>query len=242
MFTDSMRGGGLDRGRPILLVPTVDDPFDPRVADRMQAIADEHRAEGYDVVVSDSIRDEGADELLRDWLESKSAETDEALEDLLERYDLYGILHVSDTYDSWLVRGSVIWSQRSGAENRRFAVAPMASLPYLLVNDHPTKHDPEVAAEIDRSIIRYQVRGLPVVVDSEFEASVRAEMPTGPIGVDTPMPDRIHILLARRGLGGIVYVVRGEGEERVAVRRIDAKDVPSGVDPASMPEQASGPD
>jgi hypothetical protein len=218
-----------DAGRPLLVVTSVHEDLAPFITERTNDIARGYREAGYDVIMSNRLVESGVRELLEAWQEDPDDESvDEALEDLLEEYSLYGLLHVRESGGADVVDGTVIRSTRPGANDRRFPVVaePAVNLPYLLINDHPTKHDPETSLGIERSVAAYQLRGWPVIVDPESEATVRAELPAGPIGAETTIPERVHTFLVDHGLGGILYIDGSRSDESgrplIDVRRIDA--------------------
>ena len=83
------------------------------------------------------------------------------------------------------VKGSLVWSDFEGAEDRRYTSvmeAPQVDRPYLLVNDHPTKYAPGVASTVAQLVARYADAGWRVLIDDRLEAEVRASLPAGRLG------------------------------------------------------------
>jgi hypothetical protein len=249
-----------DRGVPLLLVNHADDPGSHGTIAMVKKIAQRYRGRGYDVVMDDRLVDGGIGPLLVEWQETQDGDEtahdliDAALEDELRRHRLYGLLHVTGT-DARHIHDQVIRSSEDHARSRRFVHLPDVApeRPYLLVNDHPTRFDPEVARRIEEYVGRYQDAGYQVVVDDEQEASIRRAMPAGRVDADEPMPEMLQAVLARAGLGGILYVATSEGDgparDRIMLSTFDAPDAdpsvpvyapPAPKAPSSMIEVRTG--
>jgi len=216
-------GQKLHRGRPVLLVPDIEDGRSERYHD----IAARFQRQGYDVITDQFMSASGARELINDWKNSKTKKADEALEDFLARYGLYGVIDVASSKRGG-ISGQLVWSSRAGAEERRYlaAMPPAEGLPYLLINDHPVRHDPELEQQVDSLVHQLEVRGWSVVVDDDLEATVRKALPVVPVDASTPVPERVHALLTRSGLGGILHVHappgEGDARDRVSISAIRA--------------------
>ncbi|MCP3905582.1 MAG: hypothetical protein GY715_18300 [Planctomycetes bacterium] len=219
-------GGDLHRGRPILLVPDAEGG-DP---DRYEEIGERFRRQGYDVITDTYMAGSGVRGLIDSWKNGESDEADEALESFLEQYGLYGVIDVT-TPKRGAVSGQLVWSSRKGAEERRYLAAqpPAEALPYLLINDHPVRHDPGIEERVDSLVHQLEVRGWTVVTDDELEAVLRTALPVVPVDATTPVPDRVHALLAQAGLGGILHVhaPAGDGDARDRVSIIAIRALPS---------------
>jgi serine/threonine protein kinase len=224
---------------PLILLPDLVDPEDERAAQRIDEIVASYEKKGYEVVIDAVTSDEIRDAYL-DWLETDTGDdyahhmADDHLEDLLEKFSLYGVLSVSEQSwpgaPDWSLDPNLVWSTRPGAKQRRFAEAPAPApeLPYLLVNDHPTKHDPVVEERIEKLLDRYEALGWTVIVDDEAEVAVRQAMPPGPIESFGPIevPEAFHRVLDRKQLGGVLYVHTHPGSapaaERIVLTELDA--------------------
>ncbi|MHC5113072.1 MAG: serine/threonine protein kinase [Planctomycetota bacterium] len=219
-------GQNLHRGKPVLLVPDVKNG-DPQ---RYHKIAQRFERQGYDVITDPIMAASGARVLIDDWKNGKSAEADEALEDFLARFGLYGVIDVSKNHRG-SVSGQLVWSSRDDAEQRRYiaALPPAEGLPYLLINDHPVRHDPALEERVGSLVHQLEVRGWTVVVDDDLEATLRKALPVVPVDETTPVPDRVHALLTQAGLGGILHVhaTQGEGDSRERVNISAIRALPS---------------
>jgi len=214
-----------------LLVPRVKNAGDPRVAKRIDSIIADYQKRDYNVVVNDALVKAGMGDLLAKWQERQDGATDEALENAMEKNDLYGLLHITEYGQpgsrDWDIRGDVVWSTRGGAEKRLYAlIADAPSRPYLLINDHPAKHDAEVERTIRDRLEEYERGGWKIVSDTETEAAVRKTLPAGLIDFDTPMPEVFQSAMSRFDLGGVLFVQapRGEGapKDHVIITQINA--------------------
>jgi hypothetical protein len=224
-----------------LVIPYLKHPGDPRVAVRVDGIIGDYKKRGFNVVRNEALVEGGMADLLVKWQKQKNGATDEALEDALEKHNLYGLLHITETgmpgRRGWDIKGDVVWSTRSGAENRLYAVVSNApEQPYLLINDHPLKHDPEVESDITVKLKQYENRGWELVADTEMEAAVRPTMPTGPFDAGAKMPETFHAVMGKYELGGMLYVHaplgEGSAKDSIVVTRIDAVPPP----PEAVPE------
>jgi hypothetical protein len=203
---------------------------------RLDAIAEEYVRDGYDVVVNTDLADGLFRGLLETWRDQDDQASDTALEDALEGHDLYGLL-VVDRRDRRVGRAKLdrqmINSTRSGAGERRYYMgdAPPDALPYVFVNDHPAKHDPQVEGVLDRLLRQYETRGWEIIVDDEVEVAVRKALPTEPISPMAPLPIPLRASLEGTGLGGVIYVRVGAGDgpprRRVEVLRLDLEEMSS---------------
>jgi hypothetical protein len=250
--------GLTNRGRPLLLVPSVSDRDDPEIRARLEELIAKHEQDGYDVIVDHELVDGGMRDLIEQWNETHDPAVDEQLEDALEDHDLYGILHVTEQLGGGPVKeriaGKIVWSTRPGAELRRYAHAPpvLTDRPLILLNDHPTWHNPEIKQAVDRQVRKLERAGHTVVIDDEREVLVRKAMPSGPYDPDQPLPEMLARVLDDAALGGVVWVYAEPGEsdpaERLAIRVItpparvldqddaEATEVPLAIPAPAQPE------
>jgi hypothetical protein len=233
-----------------LAVPYVKNPHDPRVEQGIDRVIADYRKRGFNVVRNDALVEDGMGKLLAKWRSRKDESTDQALEDALERHALYGLLQISETGEpgrrDWDIRGDVIWSTRPSAEDRLYALISEApKQPYLFINDHPLKHDPEVESDIQHRIDQYSERGWTIVTDTKMEAAVRRTMPPGPFEGDVKMPEVFHAVMGEFDLGGVLYVHAPHGEgadpDRIVITKIRAAPVEPEPD-AEAPELPEPPD
>lgn len=230
---DDSHGQG---GSPLLLV-TDGKAAEGGAAVRRQIrdIVARERREDYDVVVDARLVDGGFRELLQAWQSTRHddsgrhEEIDTALELSLQEHGLSGLLVVGGEFDPHM-QGSVLRSTIEGSRDRRYTrvlEAPANGLPYLLVNDHPTKYDPEIEASVSALLERYSEAGWSIIEDAELEAEVRASLPAGRVDTGIPLPDVLQPTLANAGLGGVLYVSAPVGDEagtgRVTVSTIDTE-------------------
>jgi serine/threonine protein kinase len=203
--------GRVDRGRPVLLVPDA-RWSGPWTEDRLHRVISTWQRNGYDVVLSADVTSTEVPSLIEEWRRTHSDAADRALEDALERNDFFGFVHVVPGQDGEPY-GSLIWAERDGAGERRFIAGPPATpRPILLVNDHPTKHDPAVARIVNRAVDQYRLRGWDVIENGELEAKALVLLPTGPVPAGAAPSPRLSGLLSESGLGGLLYVHAEPGD------------------------------
>ncbi len=83
--------------------------------------------------------------------------------------------------------------------------APPTSQPWLLINDHPAKHDPRVQQQVAEIIQRYKDAGWHVrEEEAAAEADIRRYLPT--ISEQFAAGDALMTSIARWDFGGILYV------------------------------------
>lgn len=225
--------------RPVLLVVDGADPANPKVARRIEQIIDERRSEGYDVIAS-TAGDANLRNLLNQWWHDKAGPADEALEDIMEAKNAYGILHVTIQGDSRRpvknVTEELVHSTRPGADSRqRLAVetivpaGPAPALPYLIINDHPAKIDPRVEAVVAQVIEAYKARGWMLEASDDVEVEVRKLLPPGKVDAAEALPPMLRSVLEDHGMGGVLRIdaMPGEGapQERVMVTIVKAEDI-----------------
>ena len=111
---------------------------------------------------------------------------------------------------------------------RRFIAAPVPELPYLLVNDHPTRLDADVQHRIAELKKKYEVAGWEIVCNDEIEAAVRSAMPATGLESGEPIPELLKVVLAKCDLAGVLYIHAGEGggpaSSRVELIQLDAEE------------------
>jgi len=233
-----------DLGHPVILVPTFDDFSDPDVLARIGEIAGKWEDAEYDVVVNPPLAETQFRGLLEAWRAANAGEAeDRAIEDLLETYDLFGLVAIDrPSFGAARLTDDLITSTRSRAENRRFEIgaAPFAARPYVLVNDHPAKHDPTVVRTVERLIRQYETRGWTIVTDDDVEAAVRRVLPASMPGqMSEPVADSLRQRIQGEEIGGVLHVRAGSGHgtvsERIEVERIDLP--PAELDPTIWEEQ-----
>ncbi len=223
---------GATSGAPLLLLVDDADADSGRVQRAVQDVVDKYD-DTYDVVIDDRLVNGGFRELVSEWVRTRSRddrrhrEIDTALELSLQEHDLYGLLVVGGAFDPGM-DGRFIPSSLDGAARRRYArvpEAPPVDLPYLLVNDHPTKYDPGVEQQVRTLLDRYGEAGWTIIENTELEALVRASLPPGRVDAGLPVPATLKPTLAHAKLGGVLYISgpSGDGAEgdAVTVNEID---------------------
>ncbi|UCD76469.1 MAG: hypothetical protein JSV91_06000 [Phycisphaerales bacterium] len=216
---------------PMYLYLDAPDPADRIVQKRLAEIIDQYEQENYRVIVDDGPMGRELNELFGVWQDDKYGPADELLEDALEKYKLYGVLHVTAN-KSRRLSGTTVFSERPGAENRRFVDQNLApALPYLLVNDHPAKNDPLVVKKIESIVKARQDLGWTIITDdSEAEAEIRGVLPSGPLDDTAKLPVRLIPVLRQHDLGGVLWVEATQGDgpphQRVRIVPIDLTEIP----------------
>jgi hypothetical protein len=226
-------------GAPLLLVLNGGDPASARVKQRLAKIVAERQEQGYDVVTS-TAGDTQLAALLEQWWENPNGPADEAIEEALAKRNAYGILHVSISGDARRernVREQLVHSTRPGAKDRRrvnvVAIVPPGdapALPYLLINDHPAKVDPQVEAVINQTVASYREKGWDLKVADDLEVEVRKLLPPGKIESAATLPFMLRATLDQAQVGGVVRIEAAPGEgqprDRVIVTIIHGADIP----------------
>jgi len=233
-------------GRPVLVLLTGDELTSPEGAKEVRRVLDQYRQQGYDIIDQPDLADAGFADLYGEWTRTRSDEADEELEEAMATFDLYGILEISISDRAGSkprADGSVVYSTRRGADDRRILVpAPIdREGRYLLINDHPTRLDESVSPRIRRALAHLRLRGWRYVEDADLEASVRHLLPPGALAEDAQAisPRLIAHLRSIDLSGAIVLSASHEPgrEESVVVRVIDA-----GVQQDQPEERADGAD
>ena len=211
---------------PMFLYLDAPDPTNHVVQKRLEETIDKYERQNFKIIVDDGPMGQRLNKLYAAWLPNREGPTDEVLEDALEEYNLYGVLHVTAN-ERDRVTGSTVFSERLDAKNRRFVDRSLApALPFLLVNDHPGKNDPLVIERIKSIVKAKQDQGWTILTgDTDAEAEIRGALPSGPIGEADKLPARLLAILAKHKLGGVLWVeaTQGDGppQERVRVVPID---------------------
>jgi hypothetical protein len=222
-------------GPAVLILSRGFKPSDPAAAHLFADVVDEY-GDDYTVAYHQDLSTGELRDAMERWRVDQNEDDDEILEDSMETWGLYGLVYVQAKYegDGELVHldDSLVYSTRDGAKERDlvgFSAAARNDLPYLLINDHPAKHDPDVEQRIDTLIRQYASQGYDIITNEAFDAEVRKVLPTGIVDMSIydAMPDRLHVVLNHNDLGGVFFIFSppGEGpaEDRVSLRIIDAK-------------------
>jgi serine/threonine protein kinase len=199
---------------PALLVLDVDDPADPRWAAAIQQIVNKRSQEQYDVIVSSHEGHEDWRTLLAGWRQDPSGPIDALLEDRMEAESLYAFIYARPD-EHGHISETVIFSTREGAEARRRPVAPApdVDLPLVLINDHPTKVDPLVAARVQQILDRWRVRGWTIIPpDESLEALVLAGMRGRHDPESLNLSPQVQRLLVERDFGGVFWIGAKPGD------------------------------
>ena len=231
--------------RPVLLVNTVRDRGVAATSRRVKEIARDFRSDGYDVILDDPRATADLRGLLEEWHRTKSEDAeahdviDRALRVVLMESKLHGLVVVTEAPDGDLDASLI--AAMDPEEHLALFAGP--SLPYLLVNDHPTKHDPEVARRIAERIDAFREAGWVIEADDDLEVSVRKALPTGRLEPGAPLSPVLRVVTAESGLAGIVYVTAAAGEgsaaERIEISRIEFPPLES---PPALPAAADAAD
>jgi serine/threonine protein kinase len=209
-------------GPPVLLIVDGEDTHSTSVRTQIKRIMHERSHEGFHVLLPD---DDGLADtttrLLHQWSNDPEGPADDAIEDILDEQNLFGVVWVT-VHGGNEVRETLIHSTFDGAEDRRFDgrhrfvdAHGEPGLPLLLVNDHPAKSDPRVEERVQELIARYERRRQPILVNDEAEAAVRQFLPTGTEG---ELPMRFHRVLGDYGFGGVLRIGSGPGDGAVHER------------------------
>jgi hypothetical protein len=228
-------GGALaEEPRLPITIALVDGDLDePAVRQHVQQVMESYMHDGYQVVLPDEeLVYRNLATLLQSWT-GEDCPVDEALEDVLEAQDLYGVVRVNVVADPSDHRPRVyhqlLRSTRAGASERRARAVQVAvaasDRPFLILNDHPARGNPLVDLRVGQIVEAYRGRAWSIVVDEDLETKVRQVMPPGSFDPATEMPARLRRVLEEHGLGGILRIesLPGEGapHDRVTVRQID---------------------
>lgn len=218
---NSVRAG--HASRPLVLVM---DPADaPTETEAVAGVVRSAEKQGYTVIVPHSgLALHEVSKLLERWRTSRDQAVTEQVERILAEHDLYGFLQVRLTSTGAVP--TYVRSSRPGAELRRgsmpLPIAPAPELPYLVINDHPSKSDPRVQLKIAQALAVYADRGWTVVSDIDLEGAARAVMPAGTSF--TELPARLEALLDQNSLGGLLHIIApmGDGDtaDRLAIREL----------------------
>ncbi|HRQ76094.1 MAG TPA: hypothetical protein PK098_09275 [Phycisphaerales bacterium] len=209
--------------RPLVLVM---EPADaPTESSAVADIIRSAEKQGYTVIVPHTgVALHEVGKLLEQWRTSRDQAVSEQVERMLAEHDLYGFLQVRLTSTGAVP--TYVRSSRPGAELRKgsmpLPIAPAPELPYLVINDHPSKSDPRVQLKIAQALTAYADRGWTVVSDIDLEGAARAVMPAGTSF--TEFPARLEALLDQNSLGGLLHIIApvGDGDtaNRLAIREL----------------------
>ncbi len=228
--------------QPVLLVLDAAHPNDPRLQSLLKSEIAKHRKRGYEVIVDQSAEQFHLLPDVREWIDDPKGPADNSIEDVLEARNAYGILYVKAVEDKrkrvQSLNNILIHSTRQDASTRRgplaIQVPPAPALPYLLINDHPAKADPQIEKMIESQIKAYREHGWKIVANDDVEVNVRKSLPTGPIDQSTPMPPMLYSTLAQANFGGIVRISARQGEDaasqpkdRIVVTVIELENPPA---------------
>ncbi|MCI0365471.1 MAG: hypothetical protein L0219_16535 [Phycisphaerales bacterium] len=206
--------------RPLLLALDAPDLADPRLRQELERCIAEQRRRGYDVVAQHDLDHTKLVALVRKWSQDKDKDADAAIEDLLANQNAYGVLYVRpiEGRNRMIkdVESTIIHSEKPGAAQRRRpaapAVPPAPAQPYLLINDHPTKADADVAARIEQILKSYRSAGWTIQTDDDAEVQVRKYLPTGPVDPKIPLSPLFHSTLANAKFGGVFRIDAKPGD------------------------------
>ncbi|MHC4446181.1 MAG: protein kinase domain-containing protein [Planctomycetota bacterium] len=94
----------------------------------------------------------------------------------------------------------------------RVSTSVEPDLRLLLINDHSRKTDPRVKEEVEKIMQTYRLSGWQVMRDEDAEIAVRKYLPHGPHDHKAPLPILLQTALDDYELGGVLYIVQGEGD------------------------------
>ena len=222
-------------GQSVPVLFTIDSsvPLTSTLRNQIKRIAEDYRRRGYEIREESSEAISAQFPSYAEW-KSNPTKAEESFENYLDSHNAWGLVRVTVDHSRNSRRPHItsnfITSTRPITELRQRIEAekipPAPPHPYLVVNDHPTKMDPPVSAEIMKRLSQYRAHGWKLVeyVD-DVEASVRKVMPIGPIEPDQAYSPELHAVLAEHELGGVLRIDGKVGPEpvfqRVKVSRID---------------------
>jgi hypothetical protein len=186
----------------------------------VREITQKQTQNGYDVIVGDPSGNDTWRTLLAGWQQDPDGPMDEVLEDRMEGASLYAFIYAKPDRHGHL-HDTVVFSTRDGAKARRRSTvpAPRTDRPLVLINDHPTKVDPLVAARVQKIIDQHQKRGWTVISPDE---SLEAQILAGMRGRHDPdaltLSPQVQRLLAERLYGGVLWVGVKPGDTSPAER------------------------
>jgi serine/threonine protein kinase len=235
---------------PVQVYYDMTDSARDRMRDEIQDTLEDFADQDYYIVNDRSAKGREINSVFRQWNQDKTDDVDHHLEDLLEELNLYGILHLSaDGHDN--VSGIVVFSERRGANNRRYVIAEPETIyafdqPVLLINDHPLKNDPHVEQAIDAIIRNNRLSGLQFVLDPGIEGAVRTILPMDVIDGTSPVPTRLATVLDANELAGVFLISsphRADATAQdIAVRLIERGEIDVPQAPPSPPSVEGDPD
>lgn len=198
-------------GPPLLVINDLEDNDSPAVQRRIDKIKDDWRNNGYDVVADDPEAQNVVAGLYEQWLEDPDGPVDEQLEDALERFNYYGILHIRLLNRSGAphnrIIGSHVYSTRDGAEGRRRT----PTLPLLMINDHPDANVDDIADWIDDRIDERRDVGFEIVTrDVLAEATLQPYLELWKQEGADAVGDDLTSELIDLGYGGVLLMTEGQ--------------------------------
>jgi len=213
-------------GPPLLVINDVRNPGREAAQQRVNAIIDSWREDGYDVVTSDLEAEAAIRPLYERWQEAPDGPADRAIEDALESFNYYGILHITQKAHAhgpadgiWAQR---IYAERDGAQDRRRSpehVLATASKPVILINDHPDGNEPRIRRYIDHLIHERVQDGYTVITDDSTMTEALLPLFSGPRGVRSDATHSLaQRLLENSGYVGVLYISEGSDAGPVEAR------------------------
>jgi|GEM_PF-1111177 len=214
---------GEEDGLPVLLIEHESVGVTPILEKQVEGIVEQEKDEGYFVVEGNFPWREEFEAAYGEWQIDPTGPADDVIEDLMEEHNLYGILYLHPN-GNFLMPGltsKLVWAERAGAEERRWP-SVMASAAWdgawLLVNDHPTRGDRRVNAEVEQLMYAFQQEGLELIIDDEIEPDILAGLSSNPEESTSPALQRA---MRKHHLAGVirVYAPSGKGEagERIGL-------------------------
>lgn len=213
-----------DNGPPMIVLSDVHEPDNRDVQVVIREIVEQWRSTGYDVVTDDSVALEEMSGLYANWKNDPNGAADDAIEDAMERYNYYGILHIEQIdhpgFASQGISPNAVWSERRGAKQRRRVepVATVPAVPMLLINDHPARTDPDVEHRIAELKMQSQQQGYELVINDDLEVVVRRMLPIGSTEPIKELSAALSATLLEKQLGGIVRITARPGQGDAASR------------------------
>jgi serine/threonine protein kinase len=233
--------GFFAEGGPLLLINDHPDALDRDIQNQVQEIVRSHKRSGYYVVDDNVVQPEVARAYNR-WIDAAAAsntdrdaidQVEQQLEEALEARHLYGVLHVTEGSRHGSagdrVRHKMVTSSRDGADDRRWPALdrPVPGLPYLLLNDHPTKNDPRVESCVEQIKQLCASVEWDTVVDDDIEVAIRKALPAGELDPHQPLSARLEQAMADQGLGGVIRIDArpgaGDAGDRIRAMVISAQ-------------------
>ncbi len=202
----------VDPGPPVIVIDAVQYDRHDGLRQAADNVIQEYRDKGFDVVVRDDVAQPIISEMYAQWKADPNGPSDDAIEDALELYNYYGILHISQDSNrrgNFGIEGSYVYSTRDGAAERRRPVPELH--PILLINDHPDADEELIDLWIDNRLHEKRLDGYEFVAsDVLAEATLHPYLELWKQDGANAVEDDLARELLDLGYSGVLYMTEGQ--------------------------------